>query len=51
LQELKKSAERHIKSGLLEIELRTFSGKVMVTTKKGKFLADGIASDLFKISS
>jgi oxygen-independent coproporphyrinogen-3 oxidase len=51
LQELKKSAERHIKSGLLEIELRSFSGKVLVTTKKGKFLADGIASDLFKISS
>ncbi|HSQ47186.1 MAG TPA: radical SAM family heme chaperone HemW [Lutibacter sp.] len=51
LQELKKSAERHIKSGLLEVELRSFSGKVLVTTKKGKFLADGIASDLFKISS
>ena len=51
LQELKKNAERHINSGLLEIELRSFSGKVLVTTKKGKFLADGIASDLFKISS
>ena len=51
LQDLKKSAERYIKSGLLEIELRSFSGKVLVTTKKGKFLADGIASDLFKISS
>lgn len=51
LQDLKKSAERHIKSGLLEIELRSFSGKVLVTTKKGKFLADGIASDLFKITS
>ncbi|WP_372769317.1 radical SAM family heme chaperone HemW [Lutibacter sp.] len=51
LQELKKSAERHIESGLLEIELRSFSGKVLVTTKKGKFLADGIASDLFKITS
>lgn len=51
LQDLKKSAERHIKSGLLEVELRSFSGKVLVTTKKGKFLADGIASDLFKISS
>ncbi|MDO9038052.1 MAG: radical SAM family heme chaperone HemW [Lutibacter sp.] len=51
LEELKKSAEHHIKSGLLEIELRSFSGKVLVITKKGKFLADGIASDLFKISS
>ncbi len=51
LQELKKSAERHIKSGLLEIEQRSFSGDVLVTTKKGKFLADGIASDLFKITS
>jgi len=50
LQELKKSAERHIELGLLEIELRSFSGKVLVTTKKGKFLADGIASDLFKIT-
>lgn len=49
LQDLKKSAERHIKSGLLEIELRSFSGKVLVVTKKGKFLADGIASDLFKV--
>jgi oxygen-independent coproporphyrinogen-3 oxidase len=51
LHELKKSAERHIKSELLEIEMRSFSGKFLVTTKKGKFLADGIASDLFKISS
>ncbi|HEY9169227.1 MAG TPA: radical SAM family heme chaperone HemW [Lutibacter sp.] len=51
LQDLKKSAERHIKSGLLEIEQRSFSGDVLVTTKKGKFLADGIASDLFKITS
>ena len=49
LQDLKKSAERHIKSGLLEIELHSFSGKVLVVTKKGKFLADGIASDLFKV--
>ena len=49
LQELKKSAERHIKLGFLEIELRSFSGKVLVTTKKGKFLADGIASDLFMV--
>ena len=51
LEELKKGAERHIKAGLLEIELRSFSGSVLVITKKGKFLADGIASDLFKITS
>lgn len=51
LQKLKKSAERHIKSGFLEIEQRSFTGDVLVTTKKGKFLADGIASDLFKITS
>lgn len=51
LEELKKGAERHIKAGLLEIELRSFSGDVLVMTKKGKFLADGIASDLFKITS
>lgn len=49
LEKLKKSAERHIKAGLLEIELRSFSGKVLVTTKKGKFLADGIAGDLFMV--
>ncbi len=49
LEKLKKSAERHIKAGLLEIELRSFSGKVLVTTKKGKFLADGIASGLFMV--
>jgi oxygen-independent coproporphyrinogen-3 oxidase len=51
LEELKKGAERFIKLGLLEIELRSFSGNVLVTTQKGKFLADGIAADLFKISS
>jgi len=51
LEELKKGAERHIKAGLLKIELRSFSGSVLVITKKGKFLADGIASDLFKITS
>lgn len=50
LEELKKSAERHIKLGLLEIEMRSFTGKVLVTTKKGKFLADGIAADLFEIT-
>lgn len=49
LQELKKSAERHIKEGLLDVELRSFSGKYLVITKKGKFLADGIASDLFRV--
>ena len=51
LEELKKGAERFIKLGLLEIELRSFSGNVLVTTQKGKFLADGIAADLFKITS
>ncbi|MDD3722115.1 MAG: radical SAM family heme chaperone HemW [Lutibacter sp.] len=51
LEELKKGAERYIKSGLLELEPRSFSGDILVTTKKGKFLADGIASDLFKITS
>ncbi len=51
LEELKKSAERFIKLGLLEIELRSFSGNVLVITKKGQFLADGIAADLFKTTS
>jgi len=49
LEQLKKNAEPYLKKGLLEVQLNSFSGSTLVTTKKGKFLADGIASDLFII--
>lgn len=49
LELLKKNVEPFIKKGLLEIQLSSFSSPTLVTTKKGKFLADGIASDLFII--
>lgn len=41
---LSKSANRFIQEGLLKME----DGK-LITTKKGKFLCDGIASDLFMV--
>ncbi len=43
LQLLKLNAAPFIEKGLLEISIN----KTLYTTKKGKFLADGIASDLF----
>lgn len=49
LELLKKNSEPFINKGLLEIQLCTFASPTLVTTKKGKFLADGIASDLFII--
>ena len=42
--QLLKSAEKFINQGLLEIKSNTLK-----TTKKGKFLADGLASELFII--
>ncbi|WP_158975491.1 radical SAM family heme chaperone HemW [Cellulophaga sp. L1A9] len=42
---LLQQAEKHIKQDLLVLENDT-----ILTTKKGKFLADGIASDLFMIN-
>ncbi|MBO0591740.1 radical SAM family heme chaperone HemW [Cellulophaga sp. E16_2] len=42
---LLQQAEKHIKQELLVVENDT-----LLTTKKGKFLADGIASDLFMIN-
>jgi oxygen-independent coproporphyrinogen-3 oxidase len=42
---LLKEAERFVQRGLLEI-----SDNILKTTKQGKFLADGIASDLFFIN-
>ena len=49
LELLKKNSKIFIKNGLLEIQLSSFSSPSLVTTKKGKFLVDGIASDLFII--
>ncbi|WP_165749111.1 radical SAM family heme chaperone HemW [Cellulophaga sp. Z1A5H] len=42
---LLQQAEKHIEQHLLKVENDT-----LLTTKKGKFLADGIASDLFMIN-
>ena len=42
---LHKQAEKYILDNLLEIE-----NNVLKTTKKGKFLSDGIASDLFLLN-
>jgi len=49
LIELKNNAKPFVEEGLLKIELNSFSQHILTTTKKGKFLADGIASDLFMI--
>lgn len=46
LQYLKKNTQPFIKRGLLELT----ANNTLITTKKGKFLVDGIASDLFKIN-
>jgi oxygen-independent coproporphyrinogen-3 oxidase len=45
LNELNKNSQQFIEKGLLKIT----SENKLVTTQKGKFLADGIASDLFKV--
>lgn len=45
----KKNLEPFLEKKLLEIKVDATLGNVLVTTKKGKFLADGIASDLFII--
>lgn len=45
LNYLKKQSQRFIDDGLLEIE-----NNILKTTKKGKFLCDGIASDLFLVN-
>ncbi|TMM32296.1 radical SAM family heme chaperone HemW [Polaribacter aestuariivivens] len=50
LQYLKKQSEKYIKQALLEVTT-TSSGTLKIsTTKKGKFLCDGIASDLFMVN-
>ncbi|MFN9111127.1 MAG: coproporphyrinogen III oxidase, partial [Bacteroidota bacterium] len=45
LQYLEKQSARFIEDGLLSIE-----GRILKATAKGKFLTDGIASDLFLIN-
>jgi oxygen-independent coproporphyrinogen III oxidase len=44
---LKNKAEFFIQKQLLKTEKNKLSETILVTTNKGKFLADGIASDLF----
>jgi oxygen-independent coproporphyrinogen-3 oxidase len=45
LDYLNKQSQRFVNDGLLEIE-----NNILKTTKKGKFLCDGIASDLFMLN-
>lgn len=49
LQALTESVKPFIEKDLLEIKKDSVFNKILTTTKKGKFLADGIASDLFVI--
>jgi len=49
-EELLKNAQKFIKNNSLEI-ISNNTSKILVTTKKGKFLADGIASSLFIINT
>lgn len=46
LKYLQKNADKHLKNNLLTIE-----NNVLKITRKGKFLTDGIASDLFMLNS
>ena len=45
LEYLHQQADKYIADNLLEIE-----NNILKTTKKGKFLSDGIASDLFLLN-
>ena len=49
LNNFKNNIKPFLKNKLLELKTDATLGTVLVTTKKGKFLADGIASDLFII--
>ena len=49
LEAFTENVKPFIKKGLLEIKEDSAFNKILTTTKKGKFLADGIASDLFVI--
>ncbi|QTE22050.1 radical SAM family heme chaperone HemW [Polaribacter cellanae] len=50
LNYLKNQSKKYIKQELLEITETTNGIKKLTTTKKGKFLVDGIASDLFMLN-
>lgn len=47
LQKITKESQQFIDKKLLQIKKDPVKGSILITTKKGKFLADGIASDLF----
>jgi oxygen-independent coproporphyrinogen-3 oxidase len=49
--ELLKNAQKFLENGLLEKVANNTTSEILVTTKKGKFLADGIASNLFIIKA
>ena len=44
-----KNSSPFIEKGLLQIQSNLDSSEFLTITKKGKFLADGIASDLFML--
>ncbi|MCQ0110270.1 radical SAM family heme chaperone HemW [Zhouia amylolytica] len=50
LEYLIQQSQKYIEEGLLEIDNSNPSLPVLKTTAKGKFLADGIASDLFLLN-
>lgn len=43
-------AEKHILNGLIKTEKNAEMGVILRVTSKGKFLSDGLASDLFWVS-
>ncbi|NHN26595.1 radical SAM family heme chaperone HemW [Flavobacterium jejuense] len=50
LDYLNKHVKRFLEDDLLEIIASSEDGNILTTTKKGKFLCDGIASDLFLLN-
>ncbi|QTD38883.1 radical SAM family heme chaperone HemW [Polaribacter batillariae] len=51
LHYLKNQSQKYIDEKLLEIVVTTNGVEKLTTTKRGKFLCDGIASDLFMLNS
>ncbi|QOD60331.1 radical SAM family heme chaperone HemW [Polaribacter haliotis] len=50
LQYLENQSKKYIEQELLEIKITSTGIEKLTTTKKGKFLVDGIASDLFMLN-
>ena len=50
-EKLVTSSQKFIHQGLLEISITSNEAKILKTTQKGKFLVDGLASDLFILNS